>query len=43
MDLSEYYAWLDYFSILNGTKDEEPKSDEENNVDLIAFLRGKKG
>jgi len=42
MGLDEYYAWLDYFSILNGTKPEEPKSEEENNSDLISFLRSKK-
>jgi len=42
MGLSEYYAWLDYFSIINGTKEEEAKSEEENNNDLISFLRGKK-
>ena len=42
MSLDEYYAWLDYFSILNGTKAEEPKSNEDNNADLISFLRSKK-
>ena len=42
MSLDEYYNWLDYFSIINGTKEAEPKSDEENNADLVSFLRSKK-
>ena len=42
MGLDEYYAWLDYFSIVNGTKAEKPKSNEQNNADLVAFLRSKK-
>ena len=40
MLLSEYYEWLEYFSILNGTEKEKPK---ESNIDLVSFLRSKKG
>ena len=40
MLLTEYYDWLKYFSLINGTtKDEKPN---EDNVDLVSFLRSKK-
>ena len=40
MLLSEYYNWLEYFSIVNNTKKDEPK---EDSGDLVNFLRSKKG
>ena len=41
MKLTEYYSWLKYFSLLNGTDEEDKK--EQSNGELVSFLRSKKG
>ncbi len=41
MSLSEYNDWLEYFSIINGTKKEE-KNTEANEEALVSFLRRRK-
>ena len=43
MSVEEYYGWLEYFKIKNSDENIEAKSDEENEGEVMAFMRSKKG